>query len=43
MYVRVRIRRYEIFAFRKIWRAFLSCYLRFEIRLFALSTDVMST
>ena len=25
-----------MFVFRKIWRALLSCYLRFEIRTFAL-------
>ena len=35
-YVRVRIRGQEMFVFWKIWRALLSCYLRFEIRPFAL-------
>ena len=34
-YVRVRIKGLEIFIFQKIWHAF-SCYLRFEIRPFAL-------
>ena len=28
---------YEIFFFRKIWCALISCYLRFELRPFALS------
>ena len=36
-YVRVRIRGQETFVFRKIWGALFSCYLRFEIRLFAFS------
>ena len=30
--VRVRIRRQEMFVFRKIWRALFSCNARFEIR-----------
>ena len=34
-HVRVRIRGYEMFVFLKIWRA-VPCYLRFEIRSFAL-------
>ena len=31
----VRIRRKEMFLFRKIWRVFFSCNTRFEIRPFA--------
>ena len=39
-HVRVRIRGYKMFVFRKIWRALFSCYLRFEIRPFALSPTI---
>ena len=35
-HVHVRIRGEEMFVFLKIWRVLLSCYLRFEIRPFAL-------
>ena len=35
-HVRVRIRRQEMFVFRKIWRALFSCNARFEIRPFDL-------
>ena len=35
-HVRECIRGYEMFVFLKIWRALLSCYLRFEICSFAL-------
>ena len=37
MRVRVRIRGYEMFVFRKIWRDSFSCNTLFEIRPFALS------
>ena len=36
--VGVCIRRQEKLVFRKVWRTFLSCYLRFEIHPFALLT-----
>ena len=35
-YVRVRVGGQEIIVFRKIWHALFFCYLRFEIRPFAL-------
>ena len=35
-YVCVRIRVQKMLVFRKVWRAFFSYYLRFEIRIFAL-------
>ena len=32
-----------MFAFRTFWRALFSCYLRFEIRLFALLPTIFSS